>query len=299
MPALTWRPLRVYNSVMTTMPKSVESRARRFAGGFTLTELLTVVAIMGILMAMLTPALSRAITQARRRACASNVRSIIGGAVLYARSDSKMRLPAVKPKSGSKYPGPETGNWGDMVKGNPGCLARLIDSKYCQRELFLCQEAKSSRNFKMMEMDGEAFTYDTSTGVSTLSYSFISMVYNAQWKTSADPEGNLAAMMTMDKVPGTLPVLADQNPRCTFGEQTLKDYENLKNSNGDPLSKKLRRNSPNHRHVGQNVGRWDQSVKWITDANNPNFPEDDIYMSASSQESLGRRKEMDDAFLIP
>ena len=272
------------------MPKSVESRARRFAGGFTLTELLTVVAIMGILMAMLTPTLNRALTQVRRNACASNIRSIIGGAVLYARADSKLRLPTVRPT---------TTNWGDMREGNPGCLARLIDSKHCQRELFLCQEAKSSRNFKLLKMDANTFEYDTSTEVSTLSYSFISMVYNAQWKTSTDPEGNLAAMMTMDKVPGTLPVLADQNPRCTFGTKTHKSYAQLDTDSGGKLGKKLRRNSLNHRNIGQNLGRWDASVKWITDANNPNFPEDDIYMSASSQESLGRRKEMDDSFLIP
>ncbi len=283
------------------MRKSVESRPRRFAGGFTLTELLTVVGIMAILMAMLTPTLNSAFTQVRRSACASNISSIIGGAQLYARADSKMRLPNVKPEKLGDDPGPKTDNWGDMVKGNPGCLTRLIKSKHCQREQFLCPEAKSSRNFRKMTLDADKFEYDTSTGVSTLSYSFISMVYNAQWKASGDSEGNIAARMSMSVVPGTLPILADQNPRCTFGKQALKTYAQLDTESGNRLGMKRRRNSPNHRHIGQNVGRWDRSVKWITDANNPNSPEDDIYTSdcSSSDEKLGRRFNMDDSFLIP
>lgn len=275
------------------MPESAEIRARRIAGGFTLVELLTVIAIMGILMSMLTPSLVSAIAQARKRACENNIRSIIGGAVVYARADSKQRLPTVRPT---------TTNWGEMKKGNPGCLARLIDSKHCQRELFLCPEAKGTRNFKPMLMDANAFTYDPSTEVSTLSYSFISMVYNAQWKTTANPLGNIASKMTMDMVPGTLPVLADQNPRGTFDTTTLKTYDQLDADADGKLGIRLRRNSKNHSNTGQNVGRWDQSVKWLTDANNPYDPEDDIYTSNftdSSQEELGRRLEMDDSFLIP
>jgi len=284
---------------MITMAKSITRRRRPLAEGFTLVELLTVISIIGILLAMLTPSLVQAITQARQRACASNIRSIIGGAVLYASSDSKKGLPRVPPETANEDPGPTTTNWGDMREGNPGCLARLIKSKDCQRELFLCQEAKSTRNFAMMPMDGNTFTYDAATEVSTLSYSFISMVYNKDWKTPAKPEGNLAARMTMDRVPGTLPVLADQNPRCTFDTQSLKTYDQIDTDSDGKLGIKLRRNSPNHKNLGQNVGRWDGSVKWTTDANNPNIPEDDIYTSQSTQEDLGRRNEMDDSFLIP
>jgi len=286
---------------MTILLKSVESRARRFAGGFTLTELLTVVGIMAILMAMLTPTLNSALTQARRSACASNISSVINGAQLFARADSKMRLPYVKPKTTNDERGPHPDNWGDMIEGNPGCLARLIQSKHCQREQFLCPEARGTRNFKEMPLEATNFSYDSSTGASTLSYSFISMVYKKGWKTSDEPSGNLAAKMNLSNVPGTLPVLADQNPRCTFGQQTLKSYAQLDAEADNRLGLKRRRNSPNHDHLGQNVGRWDQSVKWITDANNPNLPEDDIYTSAcsSSDEKLGRRAVMDDSFLIP
>ena len=96
-------------------------------------------------------------------------------------------------------------------------------------------------------------------------------------------EAHVAKRMTVDQVPGTLPVLADQNPRCTFGQNTLKQYSQLKDWKGDDLPVELRRNSMNHKNKGQNVGRWDGSVKWITDANSPTNPEDDIYVLFGNQ----------------
>ncbi len=272
------------------MPESVESRARRSAVGFTLVELLTVVAIMAILMTMLAPTFNSAIQMTRRSGCMNNIHSVIAGVVSFAHADSKERLPTVRPKPTE---------WGNMREGNPGCLARLIDSKHCQRELFLCPEARSTRGFREMDIDGNTFSYDSTMAVSTLSYSFISMVYDAQWKTPTTPEGNLAAKMTLSQAPGTLPILADQNPRCIFGTQTLKSYADIDAASGNRLGINRRRNSPNHGNIGQNVGRLDQSVKWITDPNNPNMPEDDIYTSGSAQEALGRRSAMEDAFLIP
>jgi hypothetical protein len=108
-------------------------------------------------------------------------------------------------------------------------------------------------------------------------------------------------MMTMDQVPATLVVLADQNPRCIFGTQSLRAYNTLKDLSGTLLPTALQRNSLNHKNKGQNIARWDASVKWITDANNPNTPEDDIYKSAcsSADETQGRRNDMNDSFLIP
>ena len=56
--------------------------------GFTLIELLVVVAIIGILMAILLPVLSRTRDSARGAACASNLKQIIMGLVMYANENS-------------------------------------------------------------------------------------------------------------------------------------------------------------------------------------------------------------------
>lgn len=56
---------------------------RQSRGAFTLIELLVVVAIIAILMAVLLPSLSHAREQAKRAACASNLRQIGNGLAIY------------------------------------------------------------------------------------------------------------------------------------------------------------------------------------------------------------------------
>ena len=62
------------------------------SGGFTLMELLVVIAILGLLMTLLLPALEGARAAADRTACASNLRQIGGGLLLYA-GDHDGRFP--------------------------------------------------------------------------------------------------------------------------------------------------------------------------------------------------------------
>ncbi len=57
--------------------------------GFTLIELLVVIAIIGILAGILLPVLSRARESARRTQCASNVKQIGMGLIMYANENSE------------------------------------------------------------------------------------------------------------------------------------------------------------------------------------------------------------------
>lgn len=68
---------------------------QRRIGGFTLIELLVVIGIIGMLIAILMPALSRTRESSRRVACASNLRQV-GNALRMYFNDSKDRLPFVK-----------------------------------------------------------------------------------------------------------------------------------------------------------------------------------------------------------
>ena len=56
---------------------------------FTLIELLVVVTILVVLLALLTPALDKAVEQAERAVCGANQRSIAAGAVMYAMENRK------------------------------------------------------------------------------------------------------------------------------------------------------------------------------------------------------------------
>lgn len=62
--------------------------------GFTLVELLVVTAVIGVLGALLLPAISRTRGQARAVHCLSNLRQLGLGLRLYAESDALGRLPA-------------------------------------------------------------------------------------------------------------------------------------------------------------------------------------------------------------
>lgn len=68
--------------------------------GFTLVELLTVIAIIGILAAILIPVAGKIRNSARRTEAASNIRQLINGLLLYA-SDNKQIFPSPKRPDGS------------------------------------------------------------------------------------------------------------------------------------------------------------------------------------------------------
>jgi len=78
---------------MTTTNRIGAARDARLGHGFTLVELLVVVAIIGMLMAVLLPAVSGARVAARQMSGSSNLRQLAGGWHMYADANNGVCLP--------------------------------------------------------------------------------------------------------------------------------------------------------------------------------------------------------------
>src|SRR2546425_11644948 len=77
-------------------------RPRSHPPGFTITELLIVIAIIALLLALLLPALNKARRSAQRTACLSNLQHIGSALFLYA-SDGRGSFPTI---GGAGFPPP-------------------------------------------------------------------------------------------------------------------------------------------------------------------------------------------------
>ncbi len=77
-------------------------RYRTFRGGFTLPEVLVVIVILAILAALVLPVISRATMAANSAKCASNLRQIGTGLLLYA-NDNAGELPSSTHTTGTRH----------------------------------------------------------------------------------------------------------------------------------------------------------------------------------------------------
>lgn len=81
----------------------MDSRIRRHASAFTLVELLVVIGIIAVLVAMLLPALQKARKAANTVQCASNMKQIAMGVIMYAGAN-KNQLPPARVVPCDTYP---------------------------------------------------------------------------------------------------------------------------------------------------------------------------------------------------
>jgi prepilin-type N-terminal cleavage/methylation domain-containing protein len=95
--------------------------------GFTIVELLVVLAIVGLLLALLIPSLSRARAQAMRTQCLNNIRQIGIGIVIYVHDYDELPPPEVRNTGVALMAGPvwySSPQTGLLALGAPGGFVR-------------------------------------------------------------------------------------------------------------------------------------------------------------------------------
>jgi prepilin-type N-terminal cleavage/methylation domain-containing protein len=221
--------------------------------GFTLVELLVVIGIIALLISILLPALNAAKERANRVKCASNLRQIGQGLMLYA-NDNKGAYPRTRYSiTGNLTAFTNPAATDPFIPSGPlsndvtAALFMLIRNADLNPEVFTCpssnQDKDSLNNLPAISRS------NFEPGGSTLSYSY------------ANPYPNSNAVSKGYKlhsgVVADLAIAADRNDLDPSNDNTRPD---------DPQSKLRKSNSSNHEREGQNVMFNDGHVEWFTTA---------------------------------
>lgn len=139
------------------MPGTYDARRRR---GFTLVELLVVIGIIALLISILLPSLSKAQEQARRIACASNVRQFCTSLIMYA-GENKGRLMDVGNHNKQWNNSGNTSVSNGVQTMHPAARDLLVEQYKMTRRMFFCPsnvDMDNGSNWSRSDLNDFAFT---------------------------------------------------------------------------------------------------------------------------------------------
>ncbi len=260
--------------------------------GFTLVEMITVVAIIAILLTILAPSTVTALKLARRNGCKTQLHAIGRALAQYAHSNNS-RGPAVDLNGGNctaevgknRNKDPHDAS----SRSNSANLWMLWYGEYADINVFICPSADHDKEKNLVQPNGNKYT-DFSSGNKRRS---ISYGYQVPYESKSSADITAPGAWTSITESGVV-IAADRSPYLNSdgswaSSPSITDWRNANNLDDDDIEAG---NSPNHHGEGQNVLYAGSNVNW-SDRADVGIENDNIYTAASGKKDTDQQGEMD------